>query len=401
MNGCIRKTIAVLGLSMPLLAIAVSVAAGQTFQYPERRHGKGELRYLHGVPVLTVAGTPEEIGEQIGVLALKPAARIQDLIRGYAKGSGVPQALTLLTVAGKSLYRQFPDEYRRELEAMADAAGVERDTLILANTIIDLQEIVGCSSLLVGAKRSATGAPLYGRNLDAPPVNGLAELSLVVVYRPVGKQAFVLTSVPGFLIFFSGMNAGGLALGSQSAGPAADGSRRFNAAGAPSAVAGRRLIERCRTVAEAEAWLQKNPLARSVAIAACDLKDQRVIEVTTKTIAARGPAQGICCATNHFRTPELATATTCWRYAALEKSREIERLTVGDVGRLLHSANQGASTIHTIVFEPKPQRIHVSLGVGPSSARPLATLELADLLKGDETGEPSEPRKPTGAPPTR
>jgi len=98
------------------------------------------------------------------------------------------------------------------------------------------------------------------------------------------------------------------------------------------------------------------------------------------------------------RCTRKTIATTCWRYAALEKGREIERLTVGDVGRLLHAANQGASTIHTIVFEPKPQRIHVSLGVGPSSARPLATLELAELLKGHKTGERGEPRKSTGAP---
>ena len=47
--------------------------AGDPFRYPEGRHDKGELRYINGIPVLTAVGSPEEIGSQIGVLALKPS----------------------------------------------------------------------------------------------------------------------------------------------------------------------------------------------------------------------------------------------------------------------------------------------------------------------------------------
>src|SRR5262249_17735234 len=60
----------------PLALLAPAARADKPstpFRYPEARHGKGELRYVRGVPVLTVEGTPEEIGEQVGVLALKPA----------------------------------------------------------------------------------------------------------------------------------------------------------------------------------------------------------------------------------------------------------------------------------------------------------------------------------------
>src|SRR5438552_3131540 len=57
------------------LAVGTAGARGGPFRYPEGKHGKGELRYVHGLPVLTVAGTPEEIGEQVGVLALRPARR--------------------------------------------------------------------------------------------------------------------------------------------------------------------------------------------------------------------------------------------------------------------------------------------------------------------------------------
>src|SRR5436190_1220366 len=49
-------------------------ARAEPFRYPEAKHGKGELKYVNGVPVLRVEGTPAEVGEQLGVLALKPAA---------------------------------------------------------------------------------------------------------------------------------------------------------------------------------------------------------------------------------------------------------------------------------------------------------------------------------------
>ncbi len=52
----------------------------------------------------------------------------------------------------------------------------------MANTIIDLQELVGCSSLMVAAHHSATSGPIYGRNMDLPYVEGLAEFSLLIVY---------------------------------------------------------------------------------------------------------------------------------------------------------------------------------------------------------------------------
>src|SRR5260370_7860463 len=46
--------------------------AGEPFRFPEAKHGKGELRYINGLPVLTLAGTPEEIGGQMRGLTRPP-----------------------------------------------------------------------------------------------------------------------------------------------------------------------------------------------------------------------------------------------------------------------------------------------------------------------------------------
>src|SRR5437588_12167865 len=81
-----------LRLLMPLIAGLVlhaistrpasAAAPAEPFRFPEKQHGKGELKYINKIPVLTVEGTPEEIGEQVGVLALKTAVRVLEYPRG-------------------------------------------------------------------------------------------------------------------------------------------------------------------------------------------------------------------------------------------------------------------------------------------------------------------------------
>ncbi len=56
-------------------------------------------------------------------------------------------------------------------------------------------------------------------------------------------------------------------------------------------------------------------------------------------------------------------------------------LAVADVRRRLQAANQGSWTIQTMVFEPAALKIHLSIGAGPTSARPLTTIDLAPLLR--------------------
>jgi hypothetical protein len=49
------------------------------FRYAEAKHSSGELRYINGIPVLLLRGTPDEMGEQIDTLALKLAALLLPL----------------------------------------------------------------------------------------------------------------------------------------------------------------------------------------------------------------------------------------------------------------------------------------------------------------------------------
>src|SRR5690349_6831038 len=68
-----------IGLVFLLFVSAAGAArAADAFRYPEAKHAGGELRYVHGIPVATVTGSPAEIGEQWGALVLKPATKLTD-----------------------------------------------------------------------------------------------------------------------------------------------------------------------------------------------------------------------------------------------------------------------------------------------------------------------------------
>src|SRR5262249_23703497 len=99
-----------------LLLAPLTARAGERFRFPEAKHGKGELKYVNGPPVLIVEGTPEEMGEQVGVLALKPAARVVNVLKDFLKMRRLDSAWPLLAAIGNGMVPQFPPDHRKELE---------------------------------------------------------------------------------------------------------------------------------------------------------------------------------------------------------------------------------------------------------------------------------------------
>lgn len=366
-----------------LLATAtiVPTASAGPFRYPEGKHGGGELRSIEGIPVLTVRGTPEEMGEQHGVLALKPAAGLVAHFDEYLKKKGLDKIKPVLFAASQGFFRRFPEPYRVEIESMIKAAGVDRNLVVLGNASSDLQNILGCSGLLVSAGRSATGGALYGRNFDFPGDDLIAEYSLVIVYRPTGRKAFAMVTFPGLLAASVGINEDGLVLGANTARRTGDGSLPFDPGGLPYFVSAREVMEGCASVDEFERWIRGHSRTTQGILLGCDPGRQAVFEITTRNIGVRQPEDGLVYCTNHFLQAPMKTASDCWRYPRLERSRELERLSVADVARFMNDVNQGKRTIQTMVFEPAKLVLHLGIGRGPTSARPLKALDLKPLLK--------------------
>jgi len=373
------------------IAFALSAVPGAAaFRYREGTHQGAALKYVNDLPVLLLRGTPQEMGDQAAVLTPNAVKQLMDypkkLLQQRGRGSSWPK----MQKASENLWRRVPDDYQRELDAFARKAGVQRDDLIAANTLVDILLAVGCSSLIVEGGRSATGAPLFGRNFDFYSLGMLDEYSLVTIYRPKGKHAFASVGFPGMIGCFSGINDAGLALAVHRIYAGGDGSPKFNPRGTPYLFCCRRVLEECATVEEAQRLLQGMERTTLMCLVLCDRRRGAVFEISPKNVIARRGKDGICICTNHFRTETMAFkgnparnrgGLTCPRYRTLIGSRDLKQLDVAAVAGKLHAANQGGQTLQTMIFEPAPLVLHLAIGEPPSSALPLRRLVLEPLLR--------------------
>lgn len=389
---------------IPALAICCLFAGGsaraaEPFRFPEGKHGKGELKYINGIPVLFLEGTPEEIGEQGATIVGGSAKRLlnfpQEMVGKMLPPIVVKGLWPILNKQSDRLYQNFPPDHRAELEAIIKTSGFDRQAMITANTVFDMKAFVmpllGCSALAVDSDRSQTGKPIFGRNMDYNGLGYLHEYTLVTVYKPKGKRPFVAIGWPGMVGVVSGINDAGLCIAAlETTGSPKEEGPPFNAEGVPFALIYRRILEECSTIEEAEKLLREQKRTTTNNLAVCDKNGGAVFEFSPSRVAVRRAEQGYTVCTNHFVTKELKLtepkkmATTLERFETLCKARtEGKKLGVADIQKYLDAANQGDHTIQTMIFEPTALVLHLSVsdGKAPSSSLPLKKLELGPLLK--------------------
>jgi isopenicillin-N N-acyltransferase-like protein len=365
-----------------------------TFRYPEAAAHGGRLFYRGPVPVLVVDGDPAAIGRQARELALVPAGRLLDYPLDYLRFkipiSLVPRLLwRLLRRPCRRLYRNIPERFQTEVEAMA---GPDRTRLVAGNTLFDMEHmglrpLFGCSSVVAGPARSATGGLLFGRNLDFEPLGYLHEYSLVTVYRPAAwRLGFASVGFPGIVGCFSGMNAAGLCLARHEVmGPNVR--RTFDPAGVPFAVALRSVLETCRTVSEAVDLLTRTRHVTVNIVVLADPTEARVAELTPDGVFVRDLPDGVAGCANHFRHPTTRHPAQVNRFRTLDRQAALDDfastagpgLGVADVWSALDRVHQGALTVQSMLFEPAARSLHVAFGPGPTTTYPPTRIDLAEL----------------------
>ena len=361
-------------------------------RYPAAKHGPASLQTIGGVAVLTVAGTPAEMGEQTGALGCKAMEpTIRSLMNQFQSKQGFRNAWPKLLIAARGMKDQYPLHHLEELEATAKASGLPRDWFFVGNVAGDMlkvgemAQLGACSTFVVEPMRSATGGTLLGRNLDIPTIDPIPECTLVIVYRPTGKKAFASIGFPGLIGVASGMNESGVAITINEITSSADGSAKFDPEGTPMVLRIRKLLEECASVDEVEKLLKATPRTTMFCLTVADRKTSAIFEITTKHVGRRGAEHAVNTCTNHFRTSGLSNGgeRNCWRYPKLEAARRGEaKLGLDDVTRALDSVNQGRNTVQHMIFEPETLKLHVALGNGPATQLPRKTVELAPLMKG-------------------
>jgi isopenicillin-N N-acyltransferase like protein len=368
-----------------LVALVFTVPAlADEKRLPEAKFDKGELKYVNGVPVLTLEGTPEEIGTQFGELALKPADKpLLGRVDSYMKQMGWEKQFPTMVKFAGLVYVQFPKNNQTEMATACKVAKVDRNLLTALNAIPDLAKMGGCSTLVVEPGRSATGSPIFGRLLDWPPFEALPDYTMVIVYRAKEKHAVAAVTFPFLLGVLSGMNDAGLCISINEISKSKDGSKSPNLNGMPMIFLFRKILEECTTVDEAEKLLKENARTTWFCMTACDPKGGCVFEVTPRNVVRRNGLHDVCCCTNCFLTDELCVGEKCARYPKLEAVQKADgKLGVADVAKALDAVNQGQGTIQCMIFEPKERILHLAFG-GEKGAtkKPLAKLELGALFE--------------------
>jgi len=357
-----------------------SAQAEPTRTFTELKAEGAELRYLDGIPVAILTGTPGEIGRQHAALVKGPAEKALDLPKLYAAEFGLEAFWPFMAQAGRTLVMNTPKRHQQELAAIAEQSGFGDERIVVANTLLELRRI-GCSSLIIEPERSATGGPLFGRNFDFDTLGMLHKYTLLFVYRPEGKQAFASVGFPGLVGVLSGMNETGLAVATLDVEQSADRSRKFNPTGTPLAFVFRRILEECTSVDEAEQLLKTETATTWMNLAVCDREGGAVFEITPNNVARRDDQQHLVFCTNHFRAAGMTVGEKCDRYDALQKLPAESPIDVADVQDRLHAANQERRTFQTMVFEPRELVLHLAIGEPPSSDDPLTRIELRPLFE--------------------
>jgi predicted choloylglycine hydrolase len=287
------------------------------------------------------------------------------------------------------MLQRFPSDYRTELEATYQAAGVPHDLAVLNNTFYDIKKTVLCSGLLVCGERSSTGGPLLGRNLEYPPLGYAQDYSLVTIYRAQGKKhAFALVGFPGTVGCLSGMNDAGLAVAVMEVYQVKQGEKQLDLQGTPFALCFRRLLEECSTIEDARARLVGMHRAGLNNLAVADREGIAVFEISPERVVVRRPRQGALACTNHFLSLALRPATaanlfqTLDHYASLhEVVRRRKQLGPAELQAALDAVCDPEMTLQTMVFEPRTLRLHLAIGTVPSSATVMKVLDLSDHLR--------------------
>ncbi len=208
--------------------------------------GRGRLEDHDGAKVLFLEGTPEEMGRQQGVLMKQEVNRLVDrILYGVGVGSSFDKGRWFFGEIEEAVRRTGPfvdARHLREMDALADASGRDREETRLSNFF---PELFHCSGFALLGESTAGGRIYHGRVLDYLRGMGLEENAVVMVIKSDQGHAWVNLGYAGFIGSVTAMNEKHIAIGEMG------GRGEGNWDGKPMAQLMREVMEKCSTIEEA------------------------------------------------------------------------------------------------------------------------------------------------------
>jgi isopenicillin-N N-acyltransferase-like protein len=236
--------------------------------------GQGRLEIRDGTRVLFVKGTPEEMGRQQGMLLRKQVRRnTHNVLYGLGVGGSVAEGKWFfgeMERAGERLLPYMDARYLREMDALADASGLEREEIRTANLF---PELFHCSGFAIYGDATHDGRLYHGRILDYFRGQGLEQNAVVVVTEPDVGNAWVNISYAGFVGSVTAMNEKHVAIGE--IGGRGEGLWD----GKPMAQLVREVMEKADTIDDAVAIMRRGPRTCEYYYVISDGKTRRAVSI--------------------------------------------------------------------------------------------------------------------------
>ncbi len=264
----------------------------------------GRLETIDGMLVLTLDGTPAEMGKAAGQLLGPLIRRVLEAIitKGVAQGEEERRNL----YRGSAVMEKYqPEAYCEELRAMAQAAEVDYESLLLLQYFGDVRRCLAgagasafCTSFAVLPPLSRGNICLVGRNFDYFD-QGVGEYaSLIIYYQPAGKIPFVSLSWAGIINGWTILNAKGLVVSNNTA----VGAGVQSLEGISTCFLLRHIAENATSIADGIELVRRGPRAcgTNLLIASGNPPDAVIVEFDHRDIAVRRPENGFVGAANDF-----------------------------------------------------------------------------------------------------
>ncbi len=326
------------------------------------------LATVDGLAIATFAGTPAEIGAQVGALE---RGRVRSLLRIMALRSLPARIFRPRRVA--ALVAAIAPEHREELHALAAASGVGEAALDAANVLVDNQ----CSALV--SPPSALQPLRVARNLDFFPASAVGGRTLLSIVRPAGRHAFASVGWPGGVGVVSGMNDAGVTAcillnhGDPHRGP-----------GQPVCFRVREILERCASVDEAVACFAATPVASSQYVVIADAGSAVVVWQGADGVHVDHPVDGWLACANGRRDAQGPSDRRGRMLSSLATTLDPETVSAERMRQALTATYLTCLNAQAMLFVPATRSLELALGgmLHPAALSAWHRIDLDALFRG-------------------
>lgn len=313
-----------------------------------------------GASTVRLHGTPSEMGTQHGKARSWSIALLMKIYVYRIICRGDEEKYRLRTAMAEKLLKKIDPRWTTESNAVAKAAGVKSEAMMLGNTFLDLGlYLAGCRQLMVNTEKVL----LHAHNLDWDNLAGVGNF-LVTIFRTSaapGRFATVYLGFPGMIGALDIINEHGIALSFNQIGVA------NGKCDMPVFIKMRDIAERCDSFESARKELLNMPPGMPFSIGLSDAKSGKsaVFERDRDNVVKqRSGHDSILTADNNLWCDKKMSG----RCAIDDIAREIKPVDIAGMKKVLRDYKVLLDcNIYSVIFDYRNNKFYLAAGNIPAA----------------------------------